>query len=131
MKKIIFGLLVAFVALSFMGCPNTYEEYGYDTPICYYVGDSSGWSWVEMPYDWDTTKNVIEVTVEAGNSFKITPTASWAAEWNHAHLDAACASLSYLTAKDDMGKQQTQFVEAGTYRICMDVENETYTVEKL
>ena len=131
MKKIIFGLLVAFVALSFMGCPNTYEEYGYDIPVCYYVGDSSGWEWVEMTYDEEASKNVIEVTVEAGNSFKITPEASWAAEWNHANLDESCAELPYLTAKDDMGKQQTQFVEAGTYKISMDVDAETYTVEKL
>ena len=29
MKKIIFGLLVAFVALSFMGCPTAHEDYDY------------------------------------------------------------------------------------------------------
>ena len=111
MKKIIFGLLVAFVALSFMGCPNTYEEYGYDTPVCYYVGDSTGWSFEKMEYDWDSLKNVIEVEVAAGNTFKITSSPDWTGtEWNNANLDKACENADFLDAPvEEYGKYKTCF----------------------
>ena len=43
MKKIIFGLLVAFVALSFMGCPTVYADRDYDKlPVGDVVGDMNG-----------------------------------------------------------------------------------------
>ena len=44
MKKIIFGLLVAFVALSFMGCPTVYDELEYDpsVPVGDVIGDMNG-----------------------------------------------------------------------------------------
>ena len=46
MKKIIFGLLIAFVALSFMGCPTVHEdaEFKVITPV-YFTGDMNGWNW--------------------------------------------------------------------------------------
>ena len=44
MKKIIFGLLIAFVALSFMGCPTAYKDLEYDpsVPVGDVVGDMNG-----------------------------------------------------------------------------------------
>ena len=43
MKKIIFGLLVAFVALSFMGCPTTYDDLDYAVlTVGDIIGDMDG-----------------------------------------------------------------------------------------
>ena len=43
MKKIIFGLLVAFVALSFMGCPTVYADRNFEPlPVGDAVGDMNG-----------------------------------------------------------------------------------------
>ncbi len=132
MKKIIFGLLVAFVALSFMGCPNTYE-YGYDTPICYYVGDSTGWAFEKMEYDWDVSKNVIEDEVAAGNTFKITSSPDWTGtEWNDANLDSACKNAAFLDAPvEEFGKYKTCFKTAGKYKISIDIDAGIYTIEAI
>lgn len=131
MKKIIFTLLVAFVALSFMGCPNTYE-YDYDTPICYFVGDPTGWAWVAMEYDWDVLKNVIEIEAKAGDTFKITPTEAWAAEWNDANLDPACKDAAFLADPvEEFGKYKTCFKTDGKYKISFDFDAELYSIEAL
>ena len=43
MKKIIFGLLIAFVALSFMGCPTVYKDLDFEPlPVGDAVGDMNG-----------------------------------------------------------------------------------------
>ena len=43
MKKIIYTLLVAVLALSFMGCPSVYEErYDYSLGVADIIGDMNG-----------------------------------------------------------------------------------------
>ena len=44
MKKIIFGLLIAFVALSFMGCPTVHEDAEFKViTLGYLSGDMTEW----------------------------------------------------------------------------------------
>ena len=81
MKKIIFGLLVAFVALSFMGCPTTYEEYGYDIPSGYIIG-LKGWNnpgdEIPMVYNEETAKLEYSFTADGVLDFSFIPTpGSW------------------------------------------------------
>ena len=134
MKKIIFGLLIAFVALSFMGCPTTYEEdYEYASATAYYVGDSNDWKHEKMEYDFGTGLCFIEVEVNAGATFKITPAPDWnSGEWNNDNLDESCANAEFL---DDpvfeMSKYKTCFADAGKYKISMNVATDKYTIEKL
>lgn len=134
MKKLIFGLLVAFVALSFMGCPTTYEDgkYEYASATAYYVGDSNDWKWEKMEYDFGTGLCVIEVEVKAGATFKITATEGWDMEWNNANLDESCVNAEFLDDPvEEFGKYKTCFADAGKYKISMDVATEKYTIEKL
>lgn len=134
MKKLIFGLLVAFVALSFMGCPTTYEDgkYEYASATAYYVGSSTEWAFKQMEYDEATGLNVIEVEVVAGDNFKITPAASWDIQWDNTCLDESCANADFL---DDPIPEfeyfKTCFADAGKYKISMNVAEEKYTIEKL
>ena len=133
MKKIIFGLLIAFVALSFMGCPTTYEEdYEYASATAYYVGDSNDWKHEKMEYDFGTGLCFIEVEVKAGATFKLTATAGWDVEWNNANLDESCANAEFLDDPvEEYGKYKTCFAHAGKYKIRMNVAAEKYTIEKL
>lgn len=134
MKKIIFGLLIAFVALSFMGCPTTYEDgkYEFATATAYYAGSSNDWTFDKMEYDESTGKCVIEVEVVAGDNFKITATAAWTTEWTNANLDESCVNADFLDDPiEEFGKYKTCFADAGKYKISMDVAAEKYTIEKL
>ena len=95
MKKIIFTLLVAFVALSFMGCPTTYEEYGYDIPTGYIIG-LNGWDnpgdEIPMVYNDVTAKLEYEFTSDGTTDFQFIPTAG---EW--------AGQLGYKAIKDKGG----------------------------
>ena len=81
MKKIIFGLLIAFVALSFMGCPTVYEkDYEYASATAYYAGSSNDWTFDLMAFNEANGKCEIEVEVVEGDNFKLTATDSWSIE---------------------------------------------------
>ena len=135
MKKIIFGLLVAFVALSFMGCPTTYEDgkFEYATATAFYIGSSTNWTdWLEMKYDEATGLNVVEVEVKAGDNFKLTSKASWDKQWDNTNLDESCANADFLDDPiPEYGQFKTCFADAGKYKISMNVAAEKFTIEKL
>ena len=66
MKKIIFGLLVAFVALSFMGCPTVHEdaEFKVITPV-YFVGEMNGWELTDAKkINWVLGTGVATASIE-------------------------------------------------------------------
>lgn len=93
MKKIIFGLLVAFVALSFMGCPTTYEEYGYDIPTGYIIG-LNGWDnpgdEIAMTYNFETAKLEYTFTADGVVDFAFIPTpGTWAGQLGFSHIKDA------------------------------------------
>ena len=98
MKKFIFGLLVAFVALSFMGCPTVYEDtkLEYAKATAYYAGSSNGWTFDLMAFNEANGKCEIEVEVVEGDNFKLTATDSWSIEWTNANLDESCANADFL-----------------------------------
>lgn len=129
MKKICLVLLIAVLALSFMGCPTTYEEEYDPAKNVYYVGDSNEWAWDPMTFDG--TNYVISVTVEEDDTFKLTPAQNWAAEWNNANYDEANSSASAsITKTEEFGKYKTTFADAGTYTITMNLTTELYTISK-
>lgn len=134
MKKNIFGLLVAFVALSFMGCPTVYEDtkLEYAKATAYYAGSSNDWTFDLMEFNEANGKCEIEVEVVEGDNFKLTATDSWSIEWTNANLDESCANADFLDDPiEEYGKYKTCFAEAGKYKISMDVTAEKYTIEKL
>ena len=90
MKKIILGLLVAFVALSFMGCPNTYEEYGYDIPVGYIIG-LNGWDntkdVIAMVYNENTQRLEYTFTADGVKDFAFLPTpGTWAGQLKYGNI---------------------------------------------
>lgn len=134
MKKIVFGLIVAMLALSFMGCPTTYDEtYDYASPSAYIIGnmtDSNWATWIEAPYNEATGLNVLTRTMAAGDTFKFTPQQNWTTEWGFAALDEATAKADFIEAGASVDPLKANIVitEAGTYTFSVNAAKGTINI---
>jgi hypothetical protein len=109
MKKIIYTLLVAVLALSFMGCPSVYEDLAPQVDLTgfYLRGDMNGWGTDDaLVAKEDGTYSVKFTSSKADNGFKVA-TEDWGTEFGYsgikANLEKMPAGVVYKGTDDGFG----------------------------